>query len=243
VEAKILTTRLGKAGARDRVELRQGLRYLIFSQSKGDPPVILGSPSASYPLSGEDDAVADVELLVNCASQSLPQQASALALAIGSTTRPHSPYLAEHASVLLRLGDDSETADLMRSIERAKLSAFTNLAQHAFLSSLAPLHGTPPGNALRVFLTIAIRNLIDEPQACDPSDAILSGPKILRTYGPSILASEKALGLLKHGLDRDLLVRFQDKAAGLVTDPRLTQEERVLLQPLLKAARSQPSGY
>lgn len=239
VEAKILTTRLGKAGAWDRAGLRQGVRYLVFSEIKGGPAALFASPSAVYELSGDDNAVADVELLVNCATQPLPQQAASLALAIGATTRPHSLYLAQHASSLLLIGTDSETAELMRSIERARVSAFTTLAYHLFLSSLAPLHSEPPENALRVFLTVTIRSLTDEPQPSDPSDTLLSAPTILRMYGPSILASQKTLGLLKSGLDRDLVVRFQGKAAGLIASPRITQEERILLQQLLRATQTQ----
>ena len=213
-----------------------GDRFVIFSHAAGlGFATMFEAPSGLYLLTGEDEVVADLELILSSSSLSPRQQASLAAEAVTSATKPRSPFLAQYALALICQASHPETADLARAIEDTKPSAFSDSAKRGLLWGLSNWVKTsrePRDAVLRLFATMAARYLVAAPDQPGPGEIDIRD-SIVEDYVPLIIASERARAAFRAALTPDLASGLLAKIAALAGDTRFRPNEISRLRDLV----------
>jgi len=213
-----------------------GQQYLIFSDLTSGLPAMIKSPTGSLMVTDDEDAVADVDLILNSGALSLREQASAASAVIRSPGKPRSLFMSQYAAAILAAGSDADTAQLADSIENSRESVFSDMAKGSLLSSLwdrLRQQDERGENLLRVFVTMTARYLIGPVKTLDQSQVKIK-PVILRNYLPWILSSERAMVTLRTRLEPGLAGRIREEAHRMAADDQLPAEYRTRFRQLLE---------
>jgi len=180
-------------------DVRPGQQYLLFSNLKSGLRAMIEAPSQLYLVPDDEDATADIELILKCSSLTLREQALAVSEAIDGAGKPRSFLLGQHAGALLAAGSDAETGPLAQSIEKCRDSTFSAWAGSCLLAPLwrrLQEHADVPDQVLHMFITMSARGLVASGERVDP-DRPDGRRQILRDYVPWIVGSERAKAVLR----------------------------------------------
>ncbi len=212
--------------------VERGQEYLIFSDRGAGLAATIESPAGEYLVTTNEDAVADVELILGSASLDVREQAAAASAAIGGV-KQRSLMFAEYAAALLAAGSDGDTAVLAHAIENSKKSAFSEWAKGSLLGQLwsgLRVLDNGPENPLHVFVTMTARYLVEAPD--NPAEGHPDiRASVARNYVPWILGSERAKSILRTALPSQLADKLREKAR-MCGDSQLSSAERARMRQL-----------
>jgi hypothetical protein len=211
--------------------IQAGQRYLLFDAIGKDFPVIFAGAYVPLLLSDQEDAVGDVELLLNCESLTLGQQASAVATAIEGATVPHTHLLAEYVPQLLAAGSDSETGTLAEALEHRAADAFSPRGRAELLAALARLSqsgATGPDNLVRAYVNVTVRYFFLKPNEVTPLEPDMHD--VILRHVAMILEHDRAMTILRRTVSPPLLQDFVKKVMEAASDARLEESRRVPLR-------------
>jgi hypothetical protein len=194
------------------------------------------SPSAITPVTGEDDTVQDLELILAMDGYTTALQAQTVARALKTTDKPHSSFLSKLVAALLLDGSDADTLALAHAVENADPGSFTTMAKHTLLAAMwnRVCTDAPQKNGLDVFVHMCVRYLIESPDEPNPGEIDIRSP-ILRNYVPSILASDRVRRAFRASLNSDRTSELRVKATRMLSNPHFPADEGSKLRALLAA--------
>jgi len=211
-------------------ELRAGQQFLIFSNSKeGDLAAMVASPYDITPLTGDDDPVADIALILETLPLPPSARVQAVAAAVTASPRPHCQILAYYIRSLLVSGSDSETSQLASAIESAPESAFSDTGRRAIVDVLRTgmflAAQSEHRNLAPLFVDLAVRYLLIEPEKAgrpttSAQDLVLQCVHSIATFDPALAAMR--------ALPPELAKQVATKAAALAGDARLQPDRRAM---------------
>jgi hypothetical protein len=221
-------------------ELRAGQQFLIFSESKDEGlAAMVESPRLAWWLTGKEDTVGDMSLILDTLPLPLPARVQAVTVAFSASPRPHCSFLADYISSLLASGSDSETSELASALESAPASAFSDLARGTLLDHLRTgmfdAVRSEHRNLASLFVGLAARYFLIEPdRAASPATStqylVLHCVHSMETFD---LARAAVRALPPY-----LAKQFAQKAAALASDTRIQPDLRTLaveLRTLIEA--------
>ncbi|MGA2366640.1 MAG: hypothetical protein ABSG12_14235 [Steroidobacteraceae bacterium] len=192
---------------------------------------MLASPRDIIPLTGEDDPVGDVALILDTLRLPLAARAQAIAAAVTASPKPHCQTLAQYISSLLVSGSDSETSELQSALENAPASAFSDSAQGALLDVLsidtALALQSQHRNLASLFANLAARYFLVEPKKRAGLRPLTSAQNLLLQRVHSMAASDPARAAVR-ALPPELARQFAQKAAELASDARIQPDFRAM---------------
>jgi hypothetical protein len=215
----------------DAYQLRVGQQFLIFSNSReGNPAAMLAAPYDITPLTGEDDPVGDMALILDSLRLPLSARVQAVAAAITTSLKPHCQTLAQYISSLLISGSDSETSELQSALENAPASAFSDGGQGALIdllcTDMALALQSQHGNLASLFIRVAARYFLDEPERVGLR-RVSSAQNSLLQFVHSIATFEPARAAVR-ALPPELARQIAQKAAELASDARIQPDFRAM---------------
>jgi hypothetical protein len=196
---------------------------------------MFASPSSVYLVTAEEDAVGDVELILNSSKLPIQQQAAAAAEVIGRSGIQHSSFLAEYIATLLRVDSDGVTAGLAQATENSSNLAFSPRAKSALLFQLwfqSNSAGMVSDNLVEVCVRMTARYFATESDTPDSKSPDIRGA-ILTTYIPYILKSERMIAEFRNAVRPEGALQFQKMASALLTDQRYSMDQKAHLQKLV----------
>jgi len=219
----------------DAYQLRAGQQFLIFADSKeGGFAAKLAWPRDIIPLTGEDDPVGDVALILDTLPLPLSVRAQAIAAAVTTSPKPHCQILAQYISSLLISGSDSETSELQSVLENAPASAFSDSAQGALIgllrTDMALALQNQHGNLASLFIRVAARYFLAEPERAGLRP-VSSAQNSLLQFVHSIATFEPARTAVR-ALPPELAKQVAQKAAALAGDARVQPDFRAMAAEL-----------
>jgi hypothetical protein len=216
--------------------IQAGQRYLLFDAISKNFPVMFSGAYGPLLVSDREDAVGDVELLLNCESLTLGQQASAVATAIEDAAVPRTHLLAEYVPQLLAAGSDSETATLAEALEHRAADAFSPRGRAELLAALARLShngATGPDDLARAYVNVTVRYFFLKPNEVTPLEPDMHDT-ILRNVA-AMLGHERAMTILRRTVDPPLLRDFVKKVMEAAADAGLEESRRAPLRQFVVA--------
>jgi hypothetical protein len=219
----------------DAYQLRSGQQFLIFADSKeGGLAAMLASPRDIVPLTGEDDPVGDVALILDTLRLPLSARAQAVAAAVTTSPKPHCQTLARYISSLLVSGSDSETSELQSALENAPASAFSDGGQGALLDVLsidtALALQSQHRNLASLFAKLAARYFLAEPEGAGRRP-LSSAQNSLLQFVHSMATFDPARAAVR-ALPPELARQFAQKAAEIASDARIQPDFRAMAAEL-----------
>ena len=126
---------------------------------------MVAEPRSALRVVDGEDAVGDVELILELAGRPVAEQADRIAAELSGAKR-HSLLLTQYISAILAAGSDSDSVHLAQALDGAGALAFSDEAKGAFVGQLRsdilwPEDSTrTPENLLHTYLNLVIRYFI-----------------------------------------------------------------------------------
>lgn len=217
-------------------DVRRGQQYLIFSNVKNKSlGVMFESADMAEPVSGSEDTIEDVNLVLSTSALPLYRRSQLVADALQNPAKPRSRFLAEYAAAILAAGTDSDTTPLASSLETVNIGSFSQPARSYLLWQLFQQGRTadyPPNNLLQVFVTLVARYFVAGPEQPPPELDPLQ-VEILQNYVPWIRSSERAAAILRKESSLPMMQEVRHKTAQIAADTRIAVERRTQVREFL----------
>jgi hypothetical protein len=214
-------------------------RYILMTEYAQDLKTMVAEPRSALRVVDGEDAVGDVELILELAGRPVAEQADRIAAELSGAKR-HSLLLTQYISAILAAGSDSDTVHLAQALDGAGALAFSDEAKGAFVGQLRsdilwPEDSTrTPENLLHTYLNLVIRYFILDAHE-GRRGPLRVQDLILWSHLPRIRASERMMAALKRLAlspeDGDLLRR---EAVRRQSDATLTEAARAEAGRLLQ---------
>jgi hypothetical protein len=209
-------------------KIEAGLKYLVFTNARDGLVPAFQTPEIILAITDQEETLADADLILGLGTESIRQQAEAVATVLAHPSKFRSVLMAEFIASLLAMGSASDTAGLRDALEDNLDAAFSNRVQGTLLVRLASRAGSlthPPENQLHAFVTVAVKRFLSEPnEGGAPLTAAQRG--LLDNYLQWILESERASAVMRTGLAPTLRDRLHARIAVLLQGPSLDSEQR-----------------
>lgn len=220
--------------------LQAGQEYIVFSDSTEGISTIFERPYALELLTGEVDAVGDIELALNSEELSVFEQAERVALSLNDSKK-HSRFLTQYIAVLLAAGPDTDTQHLERETEAAETHAFSDKVRPDLLGYLDHMfryqafsRSTPPqGNLVSALANLTVRYFVGSPKTTD-AGATRFQIEILSNIITDLLRTDRGRTALRIAASSpETVVRIKAKAAQCASDSHLTPQLQANARQLL----------